>query len=132
MRVHTVRSYKKKMALKLCHNSESESLSRVRLFVTPWAVHRTEFSRPEYWSGLPFPSPGNLPNPGIEPRSPALQVDSLPAEPQGKPSRPFRYELNQIPYNYTVEVRNRFKGSDLTECLKNYGLKFMTSYRRQG
>ena len=43
-----------------------------------------EFSRPEYWSG-PFPSPEDLPNPGIEPRSPALQVDSLPAEPQGKP-----------------------------------------------
>ena len=44
-----------------------------------------EFSRPEYWSGLPFPSPGNLPNPGIEPRSSALQADSLPAEPAGKP-----------------------------------------------
>ena len=44
-----------------------------------------EFSRPEYWSGLPFPSPGDLPNPGIELRSPSLQADSLPAEPQGKP-----------------------------------------------
>ena len=44
-----------------------------------------EFSRPEYWSGEPFPSPGGLPNPGIEPRSPALQADSWPAEPQGKP-----------------------------------------------
>ena len=44
-----------------------------------------EFSRPEYWSGLPFPSPGDLPNLGIEPRSPALQVDSLPAEAAGKP-----------------------------------------------
>ena len=44
-----------------------------------------EFSRPEYRSGKPFPSPGDLPNPGIEPRSPALQVDSLLAEPQGKP-----------------------------------------------
>ena len=43
------------------------------------------FSRLEYWSGSPFPSPGDLPNPGIEPRSPALQADSLPAEPQGKP-----------------------------------------------
>ena len=47
----------------------------------PWTM---EFSRPEYWSGHPFPSPGNLPNPGIEVGSPALQVDSLPAEPQGK------------------------------------------------
>ena len=44
-----------------------------------------EFSRPEYWSGWPSPSPGDLPNPGIKPRSPALQVDFLPAEPQGKP-----------------------------------------------
>ena len=44
-----------------------------------------EFSRPEYWSGWCFPSPGNLPNPGIKPRSPALQADSLPAEPLRKP-----------------------------------------------
>ena len=44
-----------------------------------------EFSRPEYWSGEPFPSPGDLPSPGMEPRSSTLQVDSLPAEPQGKP-----------------------------------------------
>ena len=44
-----------------------------------------EFSSPEYWSGYPFPSPGDLPSPGIEPRSPTLQTDSLPAEPQGKP-----------------------------------------------
>ena len=44
-----------------------------------------EFSRPEYWSGQPFPSPEDLPNPGFERRSPALQADSSPAEPQGKP-----------------------------------------------
>ena len=44
-----------------------------------------EFSRLEYWSGQPFPSPGDLPNPGIKPRSPALQADYLPSEPQGKP-----------------------------------------------
>ena len=44
-----------------------------------------EFSRQEYWHGLPFPSPGDLHNPGIKPRSPTLQADSLPAEPQGKP-----------------------------------------------
>ena len=48
----------------------------------PWTIQSMEFSRPEYWSGHPFPSPGNLPNPGIEMGSPALQVDSLPAEPQ--------------------------------------------------
>ena len=46
----------------------------------------------------------------------------------GKATRPFRYDLNQMPYNYTVEVTNRFKGLDLIECLKNYGWRFMTSY----
>ena len=51
----------------------------------PWTLHSMEFSRPECWSGQPFPSPGDLPNPGIKPRSPALQADSLPAEPQGSP-----------------------------------------------
>ena len=50
----------------------------------------------------------------------------------GKTTRPFRYDLNQIPYDYTVEVRNRFKGLDLIECLKNYGQRFVTLYRRQG
>ena len=49
----------------------------------------------------------------------------------GKTTTPFRYDLNQIPYNYRVEVRNRFKGLDLIECLTNYGQSFMTLYRRQ-
>ena len=49
----------------------------------------------------------------------------------GKTTRPFRYDLNQISYNYTVEVRNTFKGLDLIECLKNYGQRFVTLYRRQ-
>ena len=49
----------------------------------------------------------------------------------GKTTRPFRYDLNQIPYDYTVELRNRFKGLDLTEYQKNYGQKFMPLYRRQ-
>ena len=62
-----------------------KSLSRVRLFVTPWTVARQApqsmgFSRQEYWSGLPFPSPGDLPNSGIEPRSSALQADALLSE----------------------------------------------------
>ena len=52
---------------------------------TPWTIQFMEFSRPEYWNGQPFPSPGDCLNPGIEPRSPALQADSLSAEPQGKP-----------------------------------------------
>ena len=50
----------------------------------------------------------------------------------GKTTRPFRYDLNRTPYDYTVEVRNRFKGLDLIECLMNYGWRFMTLYRRQG
>ena len=65
-----------------------KSLSRVRLFETPWTVAyqaspSTEFSRKEYWSGLPFPSPGDLPDPGIEPGSPALEADPLTSEPPG-------------------------------------------------
>ena len=50
----------------------------------------------------------------------------------GKTTRSFRYDLNQIPNNYTVEMTNRFKGLDLIECLMNYGRRFMTLYRRQG
>ena len=50
----------------------------------------------------------------------------------GKTIRPFRYDLNQIPYDYTVEVKNIFKGLDLMECLKNYGQRSVTLYRRQG
>ena len=66
------------------------SLSCVRLFVTSWTVaHQAPlsmgFSRQEYWSGLPFLSPRDLPNPGIKPGSPALQADALPSEPPGKP-----------------------------------------------
>ena len=69
-----------------------KSLSRVRLFATPWTVARQAplsmgFSRPEYWSGLPCPPPGDLPNPGIKPTSLRLlhwQVDSLPLAPPGK------------------------------------------------
>ena len=49
-----------------------------------------------------------------------------------KTTRPFRYNLNQMPYDYTVEVRNTFKGLDLIECLMNYGWRLMTLYRRQG
>ena len=80
---------------------KGKSLSRVRLFATPWTVARQaslcmEFSRQEYWSGLPFPSPGDLPNPGAEPGSPALQTDSSPSEPPGKP--PPKYTLQQFAF----------------------------------
>jgi len=66
------------------------SLSCIRLLVTPWTVAyqvslSMGFSRQEYWSGLPFPSPGDLPDPGIKPRSPILEADALTSEPPGKP-----------------------------------------------
>ena len=65
-------------------------LSRVQLFAIPWTVAYQAppaigFSRQEYWSGLPFPSPGDLPHPGIEPGSPALWADALLSEPPGNP-----------------------------------------------
>ena len=86
-------------------------LSRVQLLVTPWTVTcqaplSIGFSRQEYWSGLPFPSPGDLPDPGIEPRSPALQADSLPSEPPGKPSW------------------IRYHNTKLTSCKKQLELNF--------
>ena len=93
----TGRQYKRaKQATLVCRREGQEQgylppcgwrklLSHVQLFATPWTIESVEFSRPEYWSGQPFPSPGDLSNPGIECRSPALQADSLPAEPQGKP-----------------------------------------------
>jgi len=78
-------------------------LSRVQLFVPPWTIAyqappSMEFSRPEYWNGLPFPSPGDLPNPGIEPRSPTLQADALLCEPLGtyKIYRNKRYNNSSI------------------------------------
>ena len=69
--------------------SEVKSLSRVRLLATPWTVaYHTAlsmgFSRQEYWSGLPFPSPEDLADPGIKPGSPTLEADTLPSEPPGK------------------------------------------------
>ena len=67
-----------------------KSLSRVQLFAILWTVAHQAlpsmgFSRQEYWNGLPFPSPGDLPDPGIEPRSPTVQADALTSEPPGKP-----------------------------------------------
>ena len=74
---HNLRKWKK------CHSVMSDS-------ATPWTITyqvplSMGFSRQEYWSGLPFPSPRDLPDPGIEPRSSALQADALPSEPPGKP-----------------------------------------------
>ena len=69
----------------------AQSFSQVQLFVIQWTIAcqapmSMGFSRQECWSGLPFPPPGDLPAPGIEPTSPALQEDSLPSEPPGKPN----------------------------------------------
>ena len=80
-----------------------KSLSRVRLFATPWTVAYQAppsmgFSRQEYWSGLPFPSPGDLPDPGIEPGSPALQADALTSQPpMYKYARRLYGKLKEIP-----------------------------------
>ena len=84
-------------------------LNRVWLFVTPWTVAlqaplSMEFSQQEYWSGLPFRSPGDLPDPGIEARSPALQVDSFPYEPPGK--------LHSM---YSLFITTVTEDSDLTD-----------------
>ena len=76
----------------ICTSEPLKLLSRVQLFAIPWTVAYQapsfmEFSRQEYWSGLPFPSPQDLPNPGIEPKSPALWADTLPSVPPGKANR---------------------------------------------
>ena len=70
---------------------KEKSLSCVQFFVTPWtlayqAPPSMGFSKQECWSGLPFPSSGDLPDPGTEPRSPAVQADALPSEPSGNPN----------------------------------------------
>ena len=79
--------------------SEVKSLSHVWLSSTPWTVAylappSMEFSRQEYWSGLPFPSPGDLPDPGIEPGSPAFQADALTSEPPVKPLNEWKHKIN--------------------------------------
>ena len=83
------------------------SLSRVQLIATPWtAAYQAPlsmgFSRQEYWSGLPFTSPGDLPDPGNEPGSPTLQADSLPSEPPGKPLRQSRVQTLALTLNCWV------------------------------
>ena len=65
-----------------------------------------EFSRLEYWSGLPFPSPRDLPNPGIEPRSPSLQADSSPAEPTGKPKNTGVGSLSLLQWIFPTQESN--------------------------
>ena len=83
-------TFREELMPKLLKKVKVKSLSRVRLFATPWTVAYQAppsmgFSRQECWSGVPLPSPGDLPEPGIKPRSPTLQADALPSEPPGKP-----------------------------------------------
>ena len=86
-------------------------LSRVRLFATPWTVAcqvpSIGFSRQEYWSGLLFHSPGDLPNPGIKPRSPTLPADSLPSEP---PRKPKNTGVRSLPYNQEIFISTIVSG----------------------
>ena len=81
-----------------------------------------EFSKREYWTGLPFPSPGDLPNPGLKPRSPALQADFLPFKPQGKPRiiaiRPFNLGKKEHP---NLHVLFNYAGKET--AIKGFHLK---------
>ena len=100
-------------------------LSRVQLFATPWTVaHQAPlsmgFSRQEYWSGLLFPSPGDLPKPGIEPGSPALQVDILTSEPPGKPQIAYSCMQNQ-PTN--IYFGGPMVWKTISYCSLNVGIK---------
>ena len=93
---------------------EVKSFSHIQLFVTPWSVAcqtppSIGFSRQEYWNGLPFPSPGDLPNPGIELGSPPLQADSLTSEPPGKSGK--------NPYSKHDLILNHFSGVQLLVTL---------------
>ena len=97
-----------------------KSLSRLQLFATPWTVaHQAppsmEFSRQEYWSGLPFPSPGDLPDAGIKPQSPALWADALPSEPQGSPFFPCSPLPPSLPCRFLLRalaLKKRILGSN--------------------
>ena len=90
--------------LKREKKEERKLLIHVQLLATPWAIQSMEFSKPEYWSEEPFPSPEDLPRPGIEPRPPALQADSSPAEPQGK------HALNLYLLRTSLILRTKYNG----------------------
>ena len=100
-----------------------KSLSGVPLFVIPRTVTPqvplSEFCRQEYWSGLPHPSPGDLPNSGIEPRSPTLQAGSLPSEPPGKPGS---FQTSWLWFWYLIPIFWGFPGgSDCKDSTWNAG-----------
>ena len=94
--------------------------SCVQLFVTLWTVARQAplsigFSRQEYWSGLPCPPPGDFPNPGIKPRSSALQADYLSSEPPGKPKNTGVGSLSLLQGNFPTQESNQ----GLLHCTRN-------------
>ena len=97
-----------------------KSLSCVQLFATLWTVSYQAppsmgFSRQEYWSGLPFPSPGDLPNPGIKPGSPTLQADALTSEPPEKPLKVTSYHLCHIMcHNWHLIMFTMFNGLEVS------------------
>ena len=96
-----------------------KSLSRVRLFATPWTVaHQAPpsmgFSRQEYWSGVPFPSPGDLPNPGIKPRSPAFQADAFTSELPGKPGSVYSQRIS-LKKNYPLSRKQDHIGPKMAD-----------------
>ena len=117
-----------------------KSPSHVQLFATPWTVAYQapppmEFFRQEYWSGLPFPSPGDLPDPGIELGSSALQADTLSSEPPGKPkTRDDRYkyqasgylsgELGRVQLKGALKVFKRYQ-----DCLGFFSTPSFISYK---
>ena len=105
-------------------------LSRIRLFATPWTVAYQAspsmgFSRKEYWSELPFPSPGDLPDPGIEPGSPTFQTDPLTSEPPGKPYK-LLYLLYMKKLSLNINLVFRSNLSDLFILFFVYSYFFFT------
>ena len=106
---------------------EGKSLSCVRLIATPWTIAykvplSMEFSRQEYWSGLPFPSPGDLPDPGIEPGSSALQAETLPSEPPEKISHVPRPRTEAV----TWKKSRSDPPADVRKTLKKAGSPWLT------
>ena len=96
------------------HSTAKVKVKVAQLCSTLWdpMEQSMEFSRPEYWSGQPFPSPGDLPNPGIKPRSPTLQADSLPAEPPEKPKNTVQGSLSFLQGIFLTQKLNQ----DLLYC----------------
>ena len=88
-----------------------------------------EFSRQEYWSGFPFPSPGDLPGPGIEPGSPTLQADALLCEPPGKPEELYKKDHND-PDNHDGVITHL--ETDILECEVKGALESITTNRASG